>query len=136
MVFKVTFLTKRSFGSAIDVESKDTGTKGVDKIRRDLGLQLPLERIASQIKFLRANPEITIEETIARKSTHFEQTNHITVEVEPEALNRYVKQTLYSERSETGEIYKAGLFNEIDHDRIIQDWEKDGFPLKLTSETS
>lgn len=112
---------------------KTIGMKEVNRIREELGINLPLDRIIGEIETLetrRVSSEIS-EET-ARNSGHFSETSKIEIGIKKSHfLNRFLKLDLNAEKNEeTGEIKQVSMKWRLDEKEIEEAWKKAGCPLE------
>ena len=127
MEFRISYSSKS--GYAIEHPHDVIGTDGVDKIREDLEVELPLDRIKGYTRGLRTDVSLSVTERIARESGLFRSTDKITVKVLPEQLNEFTHLETHCDRNgDTGEVTEAWLAWAIDEESIVDAWVDAGFP--------
>jgi len=131
MKFKLVFESSGG-GIVANHEAFEFGLRGVDRIRRELGVELPLDRIDNYVCYIgRSRVVVEIDEETARNSGLFQESAKITVDVPRYSLSRYVESVVESNKdSTTGEIKGARLVLTINKERLLEDWINAGYPEK------
>ena len=120
---------KSHSGHAIEHPHNVIGTDGIDKIREDLEVALPLDRIRGYTNELRTDVSFSVIERIARESGLFRNTDRIVVQVMPKQLNEFAHLETHCDRNgDTGEVTKAWLTWVVDESAILDAWTRDKFP--------
>lgn len=131
MKFTVEFDTMRTDGPAVDIPSRITTISDIDFIREKLNVNVPLEKIIDADKKFKSNPIIELDEDNARKIDVFRRyKNHIIVIVPGHFLDEYIYKDVYVDNIETDEIKAAAIEYKLDEKRLINDWIRDGAPMK------
>ena len=142
MNFQVTF--RRENGNYIWEQLKtDVGLNSVDQVREKEKLpNLAIERFSNDlvVPYGRIDPplidtdhsQITIEvyEDFARKCGHFLEENNIIVLVHHAPLSQYYCQTYNLSKTDNGEIHEVLFYIFPSKTQILEQWERDGFPLQ------
>ena len=124
--------------SASTAESRSFGTEGVDRVRQELKVDLPIERIDNCIwqKKVGFHDSYRISEDVARKSGLFEESSNFTLRIPNGYLCHFIDEEIwYKKDSETGEIKSAGIKYVFDFDSFLRHWEDLGYPESLVEET-
>ena len=113
----------------INVEARNAGLRDVDQIRKELGVELPLERIRGNVSGLYTSPRIVVSEELARKSGHFQDSYYVRISVKRGALNKFLTEVVRHESNEeTGEIKVAWIERKLNEDALLAAWEAAEFP--------
>lgn len=132
MTFEIYFTAK--IGYAVNLPSRSLGLRLLEKIRSSLGIQLPLDRIDANIKYISQDITVEIPEKIAREAgLLFSESNKVIVNVPKESLNWVVVEEVNSTRDEeTGEVVNAKIVYGINLEGIIEKWKAAGFPKNFS----
>lgn len=131
MIFEIYF--EATLGYAVNLPSRSLGIRLLEKIRSSLGIQLPLDRINANIKYISQDITVEIPEKIARESGLFMESNKAIVSVPKESLNWAVVEKVDSIRDEeTGEVTRAKIVYDINLEGIIEKWKAAGFPQNFS----
>ena len=129
MEFTVSFCSKQ--GYAVNMADDKVGLDFVDRVRMELQLNIPIERISGYICSRSYDPEITITEEQARDSGHFRNSASVQVTVPNEFINQFVTVELRtSKNGDTGEVthVRGGL--KLQEDKLFEAWREAGYPLE------
>lgn len=125
-MFSIEFCSENYTEYIIYLPNKKLGLKHLDIIRATYE-RPEIQSLASVPGLVKKYIEIPISESLARKSQHFNEEGNITVIVKKSALNNYCYIDLcYSTTTMTINLNTCYKINE---EKILEDWEKAGFPL-------
>lgn len=120
-------------GYAVEKEYKRIGLKTVDKIREELGCNLPIERIEEKIDSHNLDINVYLTEEQARKVGLFKDTNTITVKTPRGFFNDCVVEVIKPKIDiNTNEIKEAYVYYQTDKEAIFSKWESLGFKEDLS----
>jgi len=114
---------------AVAIPFEDLGIEGVDFVRSELGLDLPIERIEHKSIGLSKNIKIELDEETARESGRFQNSNLVEITFEEKgALNKFCNKSVGKKtREDTGEVVSAHVYWVPDAKAIIEAWRVAGF---------
>lgn len=130
MEFTISFGTTSNLGAYERKDIDKTTLNDVEFIRKNLNIDLPLEKIGTPRIDYYFNPKIKLNEETAKMISKFwDETNHINVIVPESFLNQYEYKDIYVDKdNETNEIVKAGIKYKLNEEKIISDWTAEGTP--------
>lgn len=133
MTFEMT-LRGQSF-YAVETSTCHFGFDGVKQIRKELGINVPIEKIDSKITAVEYDVTLVVDEDLARKSGRFNKSSRIVINCPAKWGNRFLKQVVSSVTDEaTGEITSATLEWQFDKEEFLKWWESNDFPTEIEDE--
>lgn len=127
MNFKISFVSKTDH--AIKFENEKIGLDGVDMIRKELAIEVPIDLIDESINQISTDIHFVISEQAARSSGKFKDSANFKVSVPDRFFNQFTSIEAYTERKEGDDrILKAGLRRVWRETEIWQAWAEAGYP--------
>ena len=136
MEFEVRFLTDPQYSKPVVwVSERETGYESVLRIRWELAVNLPLDRIARKVEdyydlYYDAVLKEDLVEDLYWDYGLFAKENTVKVFVPEKFLNQFVREVVsFTRNDETGEIKRAWIKRQVDEDKLIKSWIAAGAPL-------
>ena len=115
---------------AVDQKCSTFGYEGLETIRKQLGVNVGLDRVENKIYSLGTDVSITISESTAKGIEHFAEKSKVVVMVPRGYLNSFVEKEMYTNRDiSTDEIESCGFKWSVQKQDILQAWINAGTPL-------
>jgi len=126
MYFRIRFF---NYGFAISLNQEEIGLEGVDKIREELKINLPLGKIQGEIDGIKSDVSFILSEEQARETGLFSCRNSLTVTTSNGKLNDFVEEIVTCGRDpSTDEIKWAKIERKVNEEKIWEAWKEAGFP--------
>lgn len=136
MEFALTFYACNQWKEFLEVGIDiPIGVEGVEKIQKELRVELNIKRIEPFYKRFNSMSHIrgSLNLFDAKYTGVYTYENVHSVDVIGNNLERVVDEIVgYDKDSETGEIMSAWLEYRINFNQLVSYWKADGFPEKLT----
>jgi hypothetical protein len=131
MQFSVEFSCEKFGHKPIEFEQTQNGLLMVDKIRKEVGLKIPIERIPYFTPSFHSSVTLYITEKQARETQHFETQHELRVFVPRGFLNEFTGLKIEPiTNEETGEVKAIDLRHHIFANDIWEAWKEAGFPIQ------
>ena len=133
MEFKVNFYTDGSQYVA-EIYERPIGFAHLMTAREIAGCNFSASKMQDFIRQFKTDPNIDIEESIAKRSGLFLETWNIRVYCERGVFNEFVEEFGIIERENEGAVISAKFEYRLNSDKVLQAWEAKGFPTHWKKE--